>query len=250
MPFTFPTSPNNGAVFNQAGWQYVYRSDKARWTSNGFIGPDPDPFASFVSTTYASDGVTTTTHIGMHDENPFNFAGSGNGAGIAANSVATSGVVALWDDGFGQGNAILLPTNLVALSGDSIMGSSISTFLTAGSMNVHFVDGTIRGANIGSSSTNFGRTGGGPGQVMSGGISWSIQGTTTGLDAQNISRIDFKIPTGNGATGTAGQTVALLIERATVVKTLTSTNSTGSSDFYNYRWGTLSDTFVDAGDGT
>ena len=248
MAFTFPTSPASGDTFKHGGLEFVYRDSPNRWATNGYPGPTPDPFADFVLTTYVSDGVTSTTHIGMHDEAPFNFAGSGNGAGIAVDSVATSGVVALWNM-VGQGSAVLLPTDLVALSGDSIMGSDISTFTgTFDNMNVLLSDGTSRRAQFQNLSSGFGRTGGGPGQVMSGGsgLGFSGSGLTT---SQDVTRIDFRIPSGNGATGTAGNTVALLLQTDTIVKTLTSSGSGGSggnSRFYNYRWGTLDEAFVSA----
>ena len=249
MGIDIPTgTPSAGDVFNWAGTQYVYRTNPDRWDTNGFIGPDPDPFADFILTTYVSDGVTSTTHIGMHDETPFNFAGSGNGAGIAADSVATSGVVALWSE-VGQGSAVLLPTDLVALSGASIMGSDISTFTgTTDNMNVHLSDGTLRGAQFQNLSSGFGRAGGGPGQVMSGGVGIGFAGSgfTT---SQDVTRIDFRIPSGNGATGIAGNTVALLLETDTIVKTLTSSGTAGNdgnSRFYNYRWGVLNTVFQSA----
>lgn len=271
MPIVFPTSPNDGDTFSFAGYTYTYdaTTGAARWVGSGFT-PIPDPFTNFTLTTYAGPAAITTRNIGVFNEIPFNFSGntstfatppeaaSGIGVGITTDSVATSGVVALYQNAEGQGSGILLPTDLCALTGSSIMGSRLDDFdgpvADNTNMAVQLVDGTRRRASaqqIGGNGGGFGA--GGPrvsgNQVMSGLAGIGIDGSDI-TNAANVARIEFRIPSGNGATGTAGNTVVLVIERDTVVTTLTEVSNlapnppTGElSHYYNYRWGVLDEPF-------
>ena len=259
MPITFPTSPSDGDNLDFGGYRWTYNATTgaARWVGVGFT-PIVDPFADFVTTTYAGPSTISTTNISTFDEPPFNFGGNGpnDGQGIATDSVATSGVVALWQNQQGQGSAILLPTDLVASSGMSIMGSRLNSFTGSSStqmnMAVQLVDGSRRRASI--QSTGQGSGGsfglGGPfvsgNQVMSGGAGFTIDGTDI-MNHADVARIEFRIPAGNGGTGTENNTVVLLLNRDTVVSTLTSSSpspgSGGTSLYYNYRWGVLDEAF-------
>ena len=272
MPITFPTSPSDGDTYDFGGYRWVYdaTTGATRWVGTGFT-PIPDPFADFTLTTYAGPTAITTRNIGVFNEIPFNFSGntstfatppeaaSGIGVGIASDSVATSGVVALYQNAQGQGSGVLLPTDLCAVTGASIMGTSLLDFdgpvASNTSLAVQLVDGTRRRASAQSIGGNGGGFGpGGPrvsgNQIMQGLSGLSVDGSDITNHA-NIARIEFRIPSGNGATGTAGNTVVLIIERDTIATTLTEVGNlnpnppTGEvSNYYNYRWGVLDEPFV------
>ena len=261
MAFTFPTSPASGDTFKHGGLEFVYRDSPNRWATNGYPGPTPDPFADFVMTNYTGANYSVD-NISMHDEPPFNAGGNNRnfgrtpsglaiGAGIAADSTATNGVLALWDQ-MGSGSALLLPTGMAGPSG--ILGSDLSSFTTNTNMTVHLSDGTTHRASM---SSIFQETGGsfgfggpqvGGNQVMSGTIGFGFSGGAT--TSREVTRIDFRIPAGNGATGTTGGT-ATIRRQGSVLATVTSTSSTpgreGSSVFYNFDWGEqIGLTFVEA----
>ena len=260
MPITFPASPSDGDNLDFGGYRWTYNATTgvARWIGVGYT-PIIDPFADFTTTTY-SDTNGTTTNISLFDETPFNVQSLGpgpDGRGIAVDSVATSGVVALWQGANGQGSGILFPTGIIGPTG--LLGNSVSAITGANNAKVTFADGTVR--QLTAFSTTFQENGGsfgrgGPSvsgtQVMSGGLSFSIQGSRTAATAdQNIVRFDFRIPA--AGSGTENNTVTILIQTDTLVRTLTddqtlqqNPSSGGVSNFYNYRWGELAETFTPA----
>lgn len=260
MPITFPASPSDGDNLDFGGYRWTYNATTgvARWIGVGYT-PIVNPFADFITTTY-SDTNGTTTNISLFDETPFNAQSLGpgpDGRGIAAADVATSGVIALWNGGFGQGTGILFPTGVIGPTG--LLGNSVSAIVGANNAKVTFVNGEER--QLQSFSTTFQENGGsfgrgGPSvsgtQVMSGAAGFTVQGSSSSdISALNIARLDFRIPA--AGSGTENNTVTILVERDTLVRTLSddqtiqqNPSSGGVSNFYNYRWGELAETFTPA----
>ena len=59
MAFAFPSSsPSDGATFEHAGFQYVWRGD--RWDSDGFVG-FPDPYADYTEATFTTTSAVLTS---------------------------------------------------------------------------------------------------------------------------------------------------------------------------------------------
>ena len=237
MAFTFPTSPSEGDTFEHAGFQYEWRTSPDRWAGNGFLGIDnSDPFADFLTTTYAGPATLTTNHIASFDEPPYT-----NGNGIS--DPTTGGMIGL-SDLSGQGNGMLFPTTVMG-SASAIMGVlDSSDFSGTSNAKAYLADGSTYGcgfqSTIGPSGQSFNSTGSNYGAV---GMAFN---SIADDEIKNITRIDFRIP--SGGTGTEGNVFAILVE-STVVTVLTSTgagNSGGSTNYHNYRYGELDEAFVAA----